>query len=84
MEGAKQDGALLIPGGGRSSIDRLHLMRDTQSTVLCCTPTYVLHLFEAAREHDFDLAELKDHTTIHAGEPGANIPATKNRIESGW
>lgn len=84
VEGAKQDGALMIPGGGRSSIDRLHLMRDTQSTVLCCTPTYALHLLEVAREHDFDLADLKIHTTIHAGEPGANIPATKERIESGW
>ena len=84
VEGAKQDGALMIPGGGRSSIDRLHLMRDTQSTVLCCTPTYALHLLEVAREHNFDLDDLKIHTTIHAGEPGANIPATKKRIESGW
>lgn len=84
VEGAKQDGALMIPGGGRSSIDRLHLMRDTQSTVLCCTPTYALHLLEVARENNFDLDELKIHTTIHAGEPGANIPATKKRIESGW
>lgn len=84
VEGAKQDGALMIPGGGRSSIDRLHLMRDTQSTVLCCTPTYALHLLEVAREHDFDLDDLQIHTTIHAGEPGANVPATKKRIESGW
>lgn len=84
VEGAKQDGTLMIPGGGRSSIDRLHLMRDTQSTVLCCTPTYALHLLEVAREHDFDLETLKIHTTIHAGEPGANVPATKKRIESGW
>jgi len=84
VEGAKQDGALMIPGGGRSSIDRLHLMRDTQCTVLCCTPTYALHLLEVARVHDFDLADLNIQTTIHAGEPGANVPATKNRIESGW
>ncbi len=84
VEGAKQDGALMIPGGGRSSIDRLHLMRDTQCTVLCCTPTYALHLLEVARVHDFDLTDLNVRTTIHAGEPGANVPATKKRIESGW
>ncbi|MFQ5659518.1 MAG: phenylacetate--CoA ligase family protein [Gammaproteobacteria bacterium] len=82
--GARLIGALLVPGGGRSSIDRLHLMRETQCTVLCSTPSYALHLLEVANEHDFDLGDLKIHTTIHAGEPGANIPAVKQRIESSW
>jgi phenylacetate-CoA ligase len=82
--GARQIGALLVPGGGRSSIDRLHLMRESGCTVLCSTPTYALHLLEVAREQDFDLNDLKIHTTVHAGEPGANVPATKKRIESGW
>lgn len=82
--GARQIGALLVPGGGRSSIDRLHLMRESGCTVLCSTPTYALHLLEVAREHNFDLSDLNIHTTVHAGEPGANIPATKERIESSW
>jgi phenylacetate-CoA ligase len=84
VEGARRIGALFIPGGGRSSLDRLHLMRDTRSTVLCCTPTYALRLLEVARENSFDVHDLKVHATIHAGEPGANVPSTKRRIEEGW
>jgi len=75
---------MLIPGGGRSSVDRLHLMLNTGSTALCCTPTYALHLLETARENDIDLSQSNIRATIHAGEPGANVPATKQRIESGW
>lgn len=82
--GARHIGALLVPGGGRSSIDRLHLMRESGCTVLLCTPTYALHLIEVARDKNFDIDELKIHTTMLAGEPGANVPATKQRIESGW
>jgi phenylacetate-CoA ligase len=84
VEGARHLGAMFIPGGGRSSLERLHLMRETGSTVLCCTPTYALHLLEVARENHFDISDLKIHTTVHAGEPGANVPATKQRIEQGW
>lgn len=84
VEGARHIGAMTIPGGGRSSVERLYLMRDTGSTALCCTPTYALHLLEVAREHKIDLSSLKIKTTVHAGEPGANVPATKQRIETGW
>ena len=84
VNGARNISALLIPGGGRSSLDRLQLMLETNSTVLCCTPTYALHLLEVGREHGVDMSKFKIQTTIHAGEPGANVPATKQRIESGW
>ena len=84
VEGAHKIGATLIPGGGRDSLQRLELMRDTGATVLCCTPTYALRLAEVGRESGFDLASIPLRATIHAGEPGANIPATKQRIESAW
>jgi len=60
------------------------LLRDTKSTVICCTPTYALRLLEVARENNFDVHDLRIHATVHAGEPGANVPATKQRIEEGW
>jgi len=84
VEGARHIGAMFVPGGGRSSAERLHLMEATHSTALCCTPTYALHLLEVAREHEIDLRALNIRATVHAGEPGANVPATKQRIESGW
>lgn len=84
VEGARKIGAMMIPGGGRDSPQRLELMRDTCSTALCCTPTYALRLAEVAREFNFDLRTLPVRATIHAGEPGANIPFTKKRIEESW
>jgi phenylacetate-CoA ligase len=83
-EGARGIKALVISGGGRDSSQRLELMRATEATALCCTPTYALRLVEVARETDFDLGTLSVRTTIHAGEPGANVPATKRRIEEAW
>jgi len=84
VEGARQIDAMMVPGGGQSSLQRLELMRQTGCTVLCCTPTYALRLAEVARENDFDLSSLPVRATIHAGEPGASLPATKRRIETGW
>jgi phenylacetate-CoA ligase len=82
--GAKRIGALLVSGGGYSSLQRLHVMRDLQVTTMCCTPTYALRLAEVARENDFDLSDIPLRITIHAGEPGANVPSTKGRIEQTW
>ena len=84
VEGARKIGAMMIPGGGRDSPQRLELMRDSGATALCCTPTYALRLAEVAREKGFDLHALPVRATVHAGEPGANVPATKRRIEESW
>ncbi len=84
VEGAREVGAMMIPGGGRDSLQRLQMMKDAQATALCCTPTYALRLAEVAREHRFDLRDIPIRATIHAGEPGANIESTKARIESVW
>src|SRR3990170_4969776 len=84
VEGAKQIGAMMIPGGGRDSIQRLQAMRELGATAMCCTPTYALRLAEVAHEENFDLRDIPIRATVHAGEPGANVPATKARIEAAW
>src|SRR5712671_2570671 len=84
VEGAKRVGAMMIPGGGWDSIQRLHMMRDLGATVVCCTPTYALRLAEVAREEHFDMRAMQVLTLIHAGEPGANVARTKSRIEKEW
>ena len=84
VEGARQLGAMMIPGGAWGSLERLHMMRDLQATVICCTPTYALRLAEVAREQKFDLRSIPVRVLIHAGEPGANVPQTKARIEAAW
>jgi phenylacetate-CoA ligase len=84
VEGVRQLSAMMIPGGGWDSLQRLHMMRDLGATVICCTPTYALRLAEIAHQQKFDLRSIPVRALIHAGEPGANIAQTKARIESAW
>ncbi len=77
-------GAMGIPGGGLDSKARLRMLADTRATVLLSTPTYALRLAEVAREEGIDLAALNVRATIHAGEPGASIPAVRDRIQAAW
>jgi phenylacetate-CoA ligase len=84
FEGARALGALAIPGGGQDSATRLAWMETLGATVLLCTPSYALHLVEVARERGMDLGKLPVRATVHAGEPGASIPAVRARIEAAW
>src|SRR5712691_5706505 len=79
--GAERLGALCLTGGAMSTIERVASIVATEATVLMCTPTYALRLAEAAREEGIDLARSALRVSIHAGEPGASIPATRERIE---
>ena len=83
-EGSKRLGALTIPGGGMDSMQRLHTIQEVGATVLVCTPSYALRLAEVAQEHGIDLSHSSIRVTVHAGEPGASIPATRERIEQMW
>src|SRR3989475_6824772 len=83
-EGAKRLGALTVPGGSMDSLQRLRAIQEIDATVLVCTPSYALHLAEVAQEHGLDMRLSNVRITIHAGEPGASIPATQERIQSAW
>jgi phenylacetate-CoA ligase len=84
LEGARVLGAMAIPGGGQDSATRLHAIRELGATALVCTPSYGLHLAEVARAQGADPAALGVRTTVHAGEPGAGIPAVRQRLELLW
>ena len=84
FEGARALGALAIPGGGADSLARLGAMQALGATALVCTPSYALHLAETGRERGIDIAALPVRVTVHAGEPGAGIPAVRARIEAHW
>lgn len=83
-EGARHIGGLAVPGGGMSSLQRARAIITHDISVLVCTPTYALHLAEVAAEEGIDLVNSSVHTTIHAGEPGASLPATRARIEQAY
>ena len=76
--------ALVIPAGGLSSLARLELMDTSRATVVCCTPSYALHLSELAAKHGIDLRANHVNRIIVAGEPGGSVPAMRKRIEDRW
>lgn len=82
--GAQRLGALCISGGAMTTEQRVRNMLDLGATVLCCTPTYALRLADVAREIGVNTSAATVRTTIHAGEPGASIPATRAAIEAAW
>lgn len=84
IEAGPELGYLVLPGGGQTSAQRLRAIFEHQATVLLCTPSYALHLAEVAREQGIDSSSSPIRITIHAGEPGASIPATKRMIEAAW
>jgi len=84
FDAAQKMGCLTITGGGQSTEQRLAAIRDTHPTVLVCTPTYALRLAEVAQSLGMDSRKLGIRVTIHAGEPGASIPATRQRIQELW
>ena len=84
FEGANRLGNLCIAGGGTSSEARLQALLDNEVTIVCCTPTYALRLAEVAREKGLDLPGSRVRGLLVAGEPGGNIPATRQLIEQGW
>jgi phenylacetate-CoA ligase len=84
FEAAGRLGHRILPGGGQTSTARLRFLLEQQATVVCCTPTYALHLAELAAKEGIDLAGSPVRMLIVAGEPGGSIPATRARIEAVW
>ncbi len=84
FDAAARLGCLCIPGGGLSSLGRLELLRDAKATVLCCTPSYALHLGELAVTEKVDLSQAAIRKIILAGEAGGSLPATRGAIEKAW
>lgn len=84
FDAGQKIGALCIPGGSLSSQARVKAILENEATVLCCTPTYALHLGEVAKKEKVELANLRLKTIIVAGEPGGSIPAIRQRLQHFW
>jgi phenylacetate-CoA ligase len=84
FEAAATAGCLCFTGGAMNSLARLRAILDQGATVLCCTPTYALHLAEVAAREEIDLRASKVRVILVAGEPGGSIPATRARLQLLW
>ncbi len=84
FESAQRLGCLVFAGGGMTSVARLRAILDLRATILCCTPTYALHLAEVAAKEGLDLRRSQVKTLSVAGEPGGSIPAVRARLQELW
>jgi len=84
FDAAAKAGYLGIPGGGLGSAARARALIQHRATALCCTPTYALHLAEAAVKDGIDLREASVRKIIVAGETGGSVPEVRQRISDAW
>lgn len=77
-------GAMVVPGGGMSTLARLQTIEQYGATILCCTPTYALHMIAVAQSNRIDLSRSPVRALIVAGEPGGSIPSVRKRIVDAW
>lgn len=68
-QGAEKLGASLIPVSGGNTKRQILIMKDFKPTVLTCTPSYALHLAEAAAEAGLSPGDLKLRCGVFGGEP---------------
>ena len=67
--GAEILGATIVPISGGGTKRQVMLMRDFGPTVLCCTPSYSLYLYETAIASGIDVRDLKLKIGIFGAEP---------------
>lgn len=67
--GAERLGATVIPVSGGSTKRQVQLMRDFGSTVVCCTPSYALFLYEAGLEAGLDFKTMPLRIGVFGAEP---------------
>jgi phenylacetate-CoA ligase len=82
---AEKIGCEVVPGGVLDTQARILKIRELQATAMMATPTYILGMAETAKSKmDIDPAELSIRRITCAGEPGASIPGTKDRMQKAW
>ena len=82
--GAEKLGCEVIPGGVLDTEARILKMQELRCTAFGATPTYVLGMADTAQKMGIDPKSIGIKRITCAGEPGASIPTTKQRIENAW
>ena len=67
--GAERLGATIVPVSGGGTKRQVVLLRDFGATVICCTPSYSLFLYETALEAGIDMKEQPLRIGIFGAEP---------------
>ena len=67
--GAELLGSTVIPASGGATKRQVQLMRDFKASVLCCTPSYALHLHDTGEELGVDMKKLSLRVGVFGAEP---------------
>lgn len=81
---AEKIGCEVVPGGVLDTEARILKMQELKCTAFAATPTYVLGMADTARKMGIDPKSIGIKKITCAGEPGASIPTTKQRMEEAW
>ena len=79
--GAEALGASVIPISGGNTDRQIMLMKDFGVTVICCTPSYFLHIIERAKEMGMDIKDMPLSIGVFGAEPWTEN--MRERIEEG-
>jgi phenylacetate-CoA ligase len=75
--GAESLGATVIPISGGNTDRQILVMKDFGVTVICCTPSYFLHVIERAAQMGISLSELPLRIGIFGAEPWTEAMRTR-------
>ncbi len=67
--GAQLFGCTVLPMSSGNTARQVRMLNDLRPDVLCCTPSYALHMAEQWGEHGFDPDELTPRVGIFGAEP---------------
>ncbi|OFW61184.1 MAG: phenylacetate--CoA ligase [Actinobacteria bacterium RBG_16_64_13] len=80
--GAELIGASVIPISGSNTQRQLMLMQDFGTTVLCCTPTFALYVWDVAQQLELDVTKFPLKVGVFGAEPWSE--AMRHDIERKW
>lgn len=78
--GARRLGATTVPVSSGNTQRQVTILRDFGSTILCCTPSYALHIAEVLYESGYTKDDIHLKAGVFGAEPWTN--EMRARIES--
>lgn len=70
--GARRIGATAIPVSSGNTQRQITILKDFGSTILCCTPSYALHIAETLHDMGYTKDDIKLKAGIFGAEPWTN------------
>ena len=70
--GAKRIGATTIPVSSGNTQRQVTILKDFGSTILCCTPSYALHIAEVLYANGYTKDDIKLKAGVFGAEPWTN------------